>query len=621
VQGPAFSFALALAAGVIAQAVARRIQVPGIVLLLFTGVVLGPEVAGIIDPRSFGPSLSDIVGLSVAVILFEGGLGLNLAHLRREAVVIRRLILIGSVITAVGACFAARLAMHWPWLTCLLFGTLVMVTGPTVITPLLRRIRVTTSVSTILEAEGVLIDPVGAIVAVVALEVVLAESDQGAAHGLLGLPSRLLLGASIGAVGGFVIARLLRRGRWIPDGMENIFTLSLVLALVEISNAIVPESGILAATVAGLIAGNVNSRLGRQLREFKEQLTVLLVGMLFVLLAADVRLAAVAALGWSGVLAVALLMFVVRPVNVLVCTWGSTLTWRERTFIAWLSPRGIVAAAVASVFAGRMDEAGYPLGSELRALVFLVIAVTVVVQGLSGGWIAQRLGIRRPMGEGFLVVGANALGRAVARACSAWGEEVVLVDSNPVETRSAEEEGLTVIYGDANEESVLARADVVGKRGFIAVTPNEGINLLLASRARLRFRVPSVYVALDGGKPGVTPERASEAGADVLFQGSIDLARWMILARNGGAVVQHWRYDASAPGAPGPLPVRDGQWPVAPALVLAVLRGTTVIPCHEELTIRRGDQLALLVGTKEEGEEPRVEGWTPVEPALQMAGA
>jgi NhaP-type Na+/H+ or K+/H+ antiporter len=619
VHASAFSFAFALAAGIIAQAFARRIQVPGIVVLLLTGVLLGPEVAGLIQPRSFGPSLSDIVGLSVAVILFEGGMGLNLAHLRREAVVIRRLILVGAVITAIGACLSARLAMRWPWSVCVLFGTLVMVTGPTVITPLLRRIRVTPSVSTILEAEGVLIDPIGAIVAVVALEVVLAESNTGAAHGLLGLPSRLLLGASIGAVGGFAIARLLRRGRWIPEGMENVFTLSLVLALFELSNAIVPESGILSATVGGLIAGNVNSRLGRQLREFKEQLTVLLVGMLFVLLAADVRLSAVLALGWRGLLTVALLMFVVRPINVVVSTWGSSLTLRERTFIAWLSPRGIVAAAVASIFERRLTEAGFAVGSELAALVFMVIAVTVVIQGLSGGWIAQRLGIRRPLGEGFLVVGANALGRVLARVFRDWGEKVVVVDSNPVEARTAQEEGLPVIYGDANEESVLEQADVVGKRAFVAVTPNEGINLLLASRARHRFRVPAAFVALDERKSGVTPESAVEAGAEVLFQSAVDLARWTILARDGGARVQRWRYEGTPAGVPDSVPAGEIHWPVGPALPLAILRGSTVIPFHEDLTVRRGDEVALLVGAGDGGGEQGAEGWSAVGPAREPA--
>lgn len=397
---PALTVALALAAGIVAQAAARHLRVPGIVLLLAAGVLLGPDVLGLVRPSSLGDNLHMVVGMAVAVVLFEGALNLQLERLREEAAVIRRLITWGVLVTAACAAMLAHWVMGWSWQLAVLFGTLVTVTGPTVITPLLRRIRVTRSVHTIAEAEGVLIDPIGAIVAVVALEVVLETTLGGAALDLLGVPYRLGIGGVVGIAGGFFIAVLLRREDWVPEGLENVFTLALVLALYEVSDAIAHETGLLAVVVAGFVVGNMETRVQKELMEFKEQLTVLLIGLLFVLLSADVRVASVAELGWPGVLTVLGLMLVVRPLDVGVCTLGSELDVREKTFLSWLAPRGIVAAAVSSLFARRLAEAGVEGGEALVALVFLVIAATVLVQGGTVGLVAERLGLRRPGDEG-----------------------------------------------------------------------------------------------------------------------------------------------------------------------------------------------------------------------------
>ncbi len=396
---PALTVALALAAGIVAQAAARHLRVPGIVLLLAAGVLLGPDVLGLVRPASLGDNLHMVVGMAVAVVLFEGGLNLQLERLREEAAVIRRLITWGVLVTGSGGAMLAHWVMGWPWEIAVLFGTLVTVTGPTVITPLLRRIRVTRSVHTIAEAEGVLIDPIGAIVAVVALEVVLETTLGGAALDLLGVPYRLGIGGAVGIAGGFFIALLLRREDWVPEGLENVFTLALVLALYEVSDAIAHETGLLAVVVAGFVVGNMETRVQQELMEFKEQLTVLLIGLLFVLLSADVRVASVAELGWPGALTVLGLMLVVRPLDVGVCTLGSELDVREKTFLSWLAPRGIVAAAVSSLFARRLAEAGVEGGEALVALVFLVIAATVLVQGGTVGLVAERLGLRLPGDE------------------------------------------------------------------------------------------------------------------------------------------------------------------------------------------------------------------------------
>jgi NhaP-type Na+/H+ or K+/H+ antiporter len=355
---PGLILALALAAGVFAQSVARHLRVPGIVLLLASGAILGPDLLSWVEPRALGRGLFDVVDVAVAVVLFEGGLNLEISRLRRAQTPIRRLVTLGALITGVGGTLAVRLLLGWPWVPAFLFGSLVVVTGPTVVTPLLRDLRLRPRVATVLEAEGVLIDPIGAILAVLVLEIALAPGTEMIASGVGGLMLRLAFGASAGAVAGLLLAALLRVRRIVPQGFENIFTLASVLLLYQGCDGVVSTSGILAVTVAGVVVGNLRTRVDRDLREFKDQLTVLLVGLLFILLAADVRLADVRSLGWGGVGVVACLVFLVRPINVGLATLGSELSRRERLFIAWVAPRGIVAAAMASVTAGVPDHRG-----------------------------------------------------------------------------------------------------------------------------------------------------------------------------------------------------------------------------------------------------------------------
>lgn len=586
---PALTFTIALAAGITVQSTARHLEVPGIILLLLVGALLGPDVANVVRPDTLGGALDILVGLSVAVILFEGGLSLSVSRLRGEAQAIRLLITVGAAVTAVGSAVAAAWFMGWPRPIALTFGTLVVVTGPTVITPLLRRVRVKKNVSTILEAEGVLIDPIGAILAVVALEWALAETTGMAARGLLGFPSRVLVGASVGLVGGGLLALTLRLRRLIPEELESVFTLSLVLLLYQLSNAIQHESGVMEAAVAGLVVGNVGPPVSRELREFKEQMTVLLVGLLFVLLAADVRLSSVTSLGWGALAVVFALMLIIRPVAVALSTWGSGLSWRERAFIGWIGPRGIVAAAVASVFAGRLVTAGYPAGEEFRALVFLVIAVTVVVQGVTSGPAASLLGVRRRSNEGHVIVGANPLGRALAHILVDNGEEVVLIDSNHAEVEAASRAGFTAIHGNAAEEEVLERADVEGRSTFTALTGNESANLLLARTAKEEYRVPEALAALEAGGDIGSPDPARMGRVDTLAGTPFDVLDWIHAFRYRQAEVRHWRLRASASNSGIRL---SGDWP---ALPLALIRPGATVPIGAMTQIKPGDVVAFAV--------------------------
>jgi NhaP-type Na+/H+ or K+/H+ antiporter len=524
------------------QSLAHHLRVPGIVLLLLAGVLLGPQVAGVVQPDTLGPYLQMIVAVSVAVILFEGGMNLEIKRLRGEALAIRKLITIGALVTAVCATLLAHYLIGWDWRIAVPFGTLVVVTGPTVVTPLLRRIRVNHKLHTVLEAEAVLIDPIGAVIAVVALEVVLSHELGTAAWGLLGIPSRILFGTVMGIVGGFAMAKLIAIERFIPEGLESVFTLSMLVVLFEVTDAVLPEAGIMAAPIAGMVVGNMPSRPSRELKEFKEQLTVMLVGLLFILLAAHVRLQEVTELGWRGLATVALLMFVVRPLTVAVSTMGSSLTTRERLFVAWLAPRGIVAAAVASLFAEQLSNEGLPEGVQLRALVFLVIAATVLIQGLTGGAIASALGVRRLTNTGWVLAGANALARTLAATLKAAGEDVVVVDTDPAEIAETRRAGIPALQGNILDESVLQRADLESRRGAISLIPNEAVSLLLAQKARRDYRIPQAVVIVGQGDDPEPAERVHEAGANILFGCGTDLMYWAGEITRGNATVRAYRY-------------------------------------------------------------------------------
>ncbi len=610
-DNPALVVAIALAAGVVAQSVARHLRVPGIVLLLAVGVALGPDLAGIVVPSTLGAALEALIGFAVAVILFDGGLNLNLKRMRGQAPVIQRLLSVGVVVTTGGAALAAHLLLGWAWTPALLFGTLVIVTGPTVVTPLLRRIRVRRNIETILETEGVLIDAVGAVVAVVALEIALGSSLTA---GAISAPTRLLVGLLVGAAGGGLMAALLRWPLAVPEGHETIFTLALTLAIYQVSNALTAESGIMAAIVAGAVVGNAGARSAREIKEFKEQLTTLLIGMLFVLLAADVRIADVVALGRPGVLVVLVLMFVVRPLSILLCTARSGLAWREKAFLSWVAPRGIVAAAVASLFADRLSADGSDLGAQLRALVFLVIAATVVMQGATAGTMARVLGVRRPTGRGFALFGAQPLGRLLARLLTEHGQEAVLIDADATLCQEAEQEGLKVVYGNALDERVLLRSQMDTRRAALAVTPNEAVNLLFVRAARQEAHVPLVYAVGVRSGPEISAAHFHDAKARLLFASETDPELWSVRIRRGLAAVEAWRRDDDTAGDDPALPNEQ----LSLLLPLFLVGGNGELePVDETRRFGKGRTVLWLL-LAERGDEARAwlaaQGWQAVEP-------
>lgn len=535
------TIAIALTAGIFVQILAFHLRIPAIVLLLGCGFLLGPEFLGLVQPSTLGSGLLTLIGFAVAVILFEGGMNLRIARLRREQLLIRRLVTWGGLVTAAGGMLSALAILRWDFTTSLLFGTLVMVTGPTVVTPLLRRINVLPSLHTVLEAEGVIIDAVGALVAVLTLEIVMHPTGHSVAMGFASMAMRLGGGAGIGFLGGAVTALFLRFEHVVPERLVNVFALAMAIVTFQVSNALISESGLVAIIVAGLLVGNVRTRMSRELLEFKEQLTSMFIGMLFVLLSANLRWEEMRRLGGRGLLVVLCLMAVVRPLSVWLCTRGTGVGWREQAFMSWLAPRGIVAAAVASLFAQTLDAQGMPGGGDLRAMVFLVIVCTVALQGTLAPLVATLLRVRQPRGPACVLVGANALARVIAKHLQDAGTSTVLIDLDRETQKTAERAGLRAIHGNAIEEKVLRDAGVDQAKALVALTGNEAINLVCAREAIQGFRVRRAYVAVDRRRSGLGLEAVRATGARILFGNSSDLRAWIGLCEQERVQIEKWR--------------------------------------------------------------------------------
>lgn len=621
-----FTLVLALAVGVFAQSAARHLRIPGIVLLLLAGVGLGPDGLGWVRPRELGDGLYAIVDLAVAVILFEGGLNLEFARLRREQAAIRRLITWGSLVTLGCAALAARGFLDWSWQASFLFGSLVVVTGPTVIGPLIAELRLRSRVATVLEAEGVLIDPIGAILAVLVLELVLAPDVDSIAAGGFGLLTRLGFGIAAGAIGGVLISRGLGMRRWIPEGFQNILTLASVLLLFEGCEVLVEHSGILAVTLAGAVVGNLGEGVDRDLRDFKDQLSIMLIGLLFVMLAADVRLEQVQLLGVGGFLVVATLIVIVRPLGVFLATAGSDLSWRERTFIAWVAPRGIVAAAVASIVVGALQRHGFEGGLELRALVFLTIACTVVLAGLTAGPVGSWLGVRLPGRDRVAILAANALGLALADALRAGGRSVVFLDSNPHKSREIQEAGHSVVFGDAIQERVMNRARFESVGTVIALTGNDTLNGVFVRRAKEIFGVPRGLVAVTHGDGGLIAELRQRGLAEIVFDARHDVQRWDVRDRRGEVEIVRLRFDEAkqkaADTADAATEAAHNGGSGERYVILAIDRDGDVRPMAADLVPRSGDEATVAIHTPDHDEALRALeaiGWKEIAPQPDAA--
>ena len=482
---------VAVLAGITAQVIGEYLRVPSIVFLLLFGILLGSDILDVLHPHELGIGLEVLVALSVAIILFEGGLNLELRELGKVSGSLRNLVTIGTLITLIGGGMAAHWLAEFPWSISFLYASLVVVTGPTVIGPLLKQVRVDRQVATLLEGEGVLIDPVGAILSVVVLNAIV-NTNSAPLDVVGGLLFRLGIGSIVGGLGGWLLGLFLKRADRLSEELKNLVVLAVMWGLFVLSQHLYSESGLMATVAAGIVVKASSLPEERLLKRFKGQLTVLCVSVLFILLAADLSIASVIALGWGSVLAVAVLMLIVRPISVFFCTVNSDLNWQQKIFLSWIAPKGIVSASVASLFAILLTERGINGGDSIKALVFLTIIMTVFCQGLTAGWVANWLRITSSEAKGAVIVGGKELGRLLAGLFQEAGESVVLIDTDPEVCKKARAENIPVFQSSALDPDVLTEAGIESMGTFIALTNNGEVNLVLAQRIKEEFQPPKV---------------------------------------------------------------------------------------------------------------------------------
>jgi NhaP-type Na+/H+ or K+/H+ antiporter len=482
---------IAVVAGISAQVFGEYLKLPSIVFLLVFGILLGRDGLNLLHPEILGTGLEVLVALAVAIILFEGGLNLELRELGQVSGSLRNLVTLGTLITFLGGGMAAHWLAEFPWQIAFLYASLVVVTGPTVVGPLLKQVAVDKRVATLLEGEGVLIDPVGAILAVVVLDTIL-NSDAYSLEIIGGLLIRLGIGAIIGGISGWLLGLFQKQANFLSEELKNLVVLAGVWGTFALAQMLISESGLMATVIAGIVLRASSIPEERLLRRFKGQLTVLCVSVLFILLAADLSIASIFALGWGSIFTVAILMFVVRPLSIIICTWGNKMNWKQKLFLAWIAPRGIVSASVASLFSILLTQQGINGGDSIKGLVFLTIMMTVFIQGLTAGWVANLLKITSSQAKGAVIIGCNPLGRLLARLFQAQGESVVLIDTDTEAVQKARAENLPVFQSSALDHQGLEEAGVQSRGTLVALTNNGEVNLVVAQRALEEFSPPRV---------------------------------------------------------------------------------------------------------------------------------
>ena len=470
--------------GTIAQIIAERMRLPATGPLLLAGLIFGPEIVGLIQPGVLNEGLRLIIKMAVAIVIFEGGLMLNIYDLRHTSRAVTGLITVGLLITTVLGAILAHYLLGLPWEIGLLFGAIVSVTGPTVITPILHKVKVNLRVRSTLESESVIADPLGVILAAI---IFYAITEKGAwTVTAIHAVETIVAGLLTGVVVGLFIWLISKRFHLLPVKYSRLVILGSALAAYTIAELFAHEAGVLAAAVAGIAIGSLDIPFKEQVEEFKGDLASIAVSAVFILLAASLSLEDLAALGWEGIVLVVLLMVAVRPIRVFLSTYGSELKTNEKLFISFLGPRGIVAASVATFFGFNLIDLGYASeGKILVSLVFAVILGTVLIEGTFAGWLAKFF---RVMPRHTVIVGADETGRLLAERLAMAGETVSVIDNHEEHcSLAAAIKGASVYCDDATNIDVLKKAGVESAKAIIVATPSDKVNLLVSQVIRSNF--------------------------------------------------------------------------------------------------------------------------------------
>ena len=479
--------------GILAQWVAWKLKIPAILPLILTGLFVGPFSTLIsedgnkwIEPvynGSFGlfpgESLFNFVSLSIAIILFEGGLTLKTSEIKNVGNVISKLITLGAFITFVLGAVAAHFVIGISWSISFLFSSLIIVTGPTVITPILRHLPVKKDISTILKWEGILIDPIGALVAVLVFEFISLSGGDGTQYTketLIEFGKIIIIGVSIGFTSAYAFSFALKY-KWIPHYLLNVVALALVLCVFVLADLFAHESGLLAVVIMGMVLGNMKIEALKEVFYFKETISILLISILFILLSANINISDLELINnWNSAILLGIVILVIRPLGVFASTAGSHLQSNEKVFISSVGPRGIVAAGIASLFGLKLTMQGFEGANYITPLVFMIVLGTVLLNSTTARIIARLTGVLLTKSEGILIVGASKPSRLIASYLKDNDRRVVLLDSNKANIARAHMDGLEAIECDIYASDLAENIELNDMGYLLALTGSNTIN-------------------------------------------------------------------------------------------------------------------------------------------------
>lgn len=530
--------------GIFAQWFAWKLKMPAILPLIIIGLMVGPFASldwffgyKLINPNNIfeGKMLNYFVSLSVGIILFEGGLTLKMKEVRNVASTVRNLIIIGPIISLIGGGLAAHYFLDLDIRIALLFGSLIIVTGPTVIGPILRNVHLNQKVATILRWESIIIDPIGALVAVLMYEFIVSGEPgaQFTVTALMTFGKTILSGIIMGVAAAWFLFYFLKKN-WIPSYLINVFSLGMVVVCFVSADLIANESGLLAVTLMGMILANLRIPEVEEILSFKESLVVLLISILFIILSANIEMAQLQLLGWGSAIVFLIVILILRPLSVFISAIGSKMKFNEVLFISWIGPRGIVAAAIASIFALTIME--YPQLTDkektdaelLIPLTFLIILGTVLLQGSTSKPLAKFLGVVQKDASGFLILGAHETGRAISKYLKVLGRNAVLVDTSHTNVNESKRMNLKVIEKNVLEEDLSARIELSDIGHFLALTSNNELNIFSCRKFNKDFEMKGAYRLITRNEIKFTELVRPK---DILFDSNIDFYKMINLSR------------------------------------------------------------------------------------------
>lgn len=487
--------------GFMCQWLAWKVKVPAILFLLMVGILIGP-VSGVLDPDElFGDLLLSFTSFSVAIILFEGSLTLKRSELTDIGDVVRRLVSIGALVNAAITTIATHYLIGLSWSLSALFGAIMVVTGPTVIMPMLRTVKPNAVLARTLRWEGIVIDPLGALFAVLVFEWIIAQqSSSDLVHVFLAFGKTIAIGTMLGVIAGYGLGLLLRH-RLVPDYLHNFAAIAFVTVTFSLSNTAMHESGLLAVTIMGIWLANMPDIRTRDILNFKESLTLILVSSLFIVLSARLELHGIIALGWGALGVLFVIQFIARPAKVFLSTINSSLSRNERFLLAWVGPRGIVAAAISAVFALKLEALGFKDAELLVPLAFSIIIGTVVIQSSTARLLTTRLGVGAPDTEGYLIIGANPVAIRIAEALKHADVETLLCDTGWSDISAARMAGLKTYYGNPISDHAELHLDLSNIGGMLGLSSDQALNTSAAIRFREDFGSSKVFTLVDSEHP------------------------------------------------------------------------------------------------------------------------